>query len=203
MIKKFEPKIYVPSFEPLNHEYHSPDGMFLPSVTQVIKDIFDTYNYKGNTGAATKGSHIHKACELWDNNDLEEESLDPIIKPYLEQYKLALKNENIKILENEVMRYSPKYFYAGTIDSIAQIGDFKCLIDIKTGQPEKWHMVQIGAYKELLKHDLKIDKCFDLYLKPDSYKFVEQDGKKGLSYFIACNAVYQIKDKLNYLKKRR
>lgn len=204
MIKKFKQHLHIPDFEPKNHEYHTNNGTIIDSVTQILKTELDTYNYSNANNAALRGTHIHIACELWDKNDLNEETLDPIIKPYLEQYKLALKNEGIEILQNELRRYSEKYLFAGTIDKVAKLKKVKnILIDIKSGVFEKWHFIQLGAYGELIRPEFKIDEYYDLYLKPDSYNFVKQDGKKGFSYFLAIMASHNIKKNLGYLKTRR
>jgi len=203
MIKKFKQRIFIPSFEPKEHLYQDDKGNILNSVTQILKSELNTYNYANQNYASTRGTHIHSACELWDKNDLDEKDLDEEIKPYLEQYKLALKNENIEILQNEVRRYSPKYLFAGSVDKLARIANKNVIIDIKSGQEEKWHFMQIGAYGELVRPEFKVDEYYCLYLKPDHYKFVKHDGKKGFRYFTALIASHTIKVNLGYTKTRR
>lgn len=58
------------------------DGIEIPSVTRVLP-----YNYHGdNTDAMLKGSYVHQMIELEANGLLDEETLDPQLKPYIEAY---------------------------------------------------------------------------------------------------------------------
>ena len=167
MKKSYTPKIFCPAFESLGHLYHAPDGTELISVTQVLKNELDSFRY-GNSTASQNGTHGHKVMELYDNNDLVMETLDPYFLPHLAQYILALEIEKIKVLQNEVRRYSPKYMYAGTIDKIAEVKIRPSIIDIKLGIPNVQYKWQIASYKELMRHEMGADlDRYCLYLKKD------------------------------------
>ncbi len=69
------------------------DGVVIPSVTQVLP-----YNYGNNAEyARQKGIYVHDMLDLYGRGNLDEESLDPILKDYLESYKLItnLRSGNV------------------------------------------------------------------------------------------------------------
>lgn len=193
-------KIYEPSFEPIGHLYQSDDGMILDSVTTVLKAELGLYQYTGVTGAATRGTNVHMACQFYDEGDLDEATVSDEVRPYFEQYKLALAEYEIEVEWNEKRRYHPKYLYAGSPDKGAKVERIPSIVDIKTGAEEKWHFMQLGPYGELVKAEYPHKKYYDLYLTPTSHKLVEQDGRKGMAYFLALLAAHNLKKNLGYRK---
>jgi len=80
------------TFNPEGHIY-KVDGNQWPSVTSVLP-----YNYKGdNTYAMQKGTYIHDMCKLYLLNDLDEEYLDDVLKPYLQALKKFIVDFNLPI----------------------------------------------------------------------------------------------------------
>ena len=185
-----EKHIYEPYFNPEGHIYTTPDGTILDSVTQILKAELDTFNYSNNI-AAKNGQNGHTVMELWDKNDLIMETLDPYFLPHLAQYILALEIEKIKILQNEVKRYHPKYLFAGGIDKIAEIINRHGIIDIKLGIPLKQYTWQVAAYKELMRHEMGADlDKYCLYLKKDKeekYKTMGWGLEDYIKYYRQCN----------------
>lgn len=60
--------------------------------------------------------------------------------------------------------------YAGTPDYVGMLGQDYGVLDLKTGSPDKWHAMQVRAYKEMLD---KAAKMWVLYLSDDgTYKQV-------------------------------
>ena len=194
--------IYEPYFEPIGHLYHKADGQPLDSVTTIIKTECGLYQY-GDMTAAERGTAVHKACQFYDENDLDESTIPANVMPYLEQYKRAIKELDIKVLANEMLRYHPVYLYAGCLDKIATVKGVKGVIDIKTGQEYVDHKWQLAAYKDMVKHEHKEDlKRWNLYLAPDSYRFVERTGHKDFQEFLVLYAAHNLKLQ-NGIKKRK
>jgi hypothetical protein len=79
----------MPKFEfrASDHSY-TCDGARLPSVTQV----FPWSYFKDNEEAMLRGTYVHRAIELFNNNDLNEETLDPALVNYLNAYKQFKKD---------------------------------------------------------------------------------------------------------------
>lgn len=156
------------------------DGVKIPSVTSVLP-----YNYTGeNEYQRDRGSKVHKMIELYNNGELDEDTLDPVLQPYLESYKLADKLE---------------------FDDL--------IIDYKSGSKHPCTGLQLAGYTELVKvnknkidvigHEIKlyhptyryagtidyvhltqgIDhkmKVFALYLQADGSKGKYEDHSKEL-----------------------
>lgn len=194
-------KIYEPYFQVEGHCYHTPDGMVLDSVTTIIKNECGLYQY-GSATAATKGDHVHRACQFHDEGSLNETTVYDEIQPYLEQYKLALTAQGIVVKQNEVRRYSPKYLYAGCVDKVVEIENNLALIDIKTGATEHWHRWQTAAYAELLRLELGPLDRYILYLKPDSFRLAQHDNKRDFGEFLALLAANTIKINSGYRKRK-
>ncbi|MBT9138983.1 MAG: hypothetical protein DDT31_01563 [Syntrophomonadaceae bacterium] len=85
------------------------------------------YNYTGDTEQARlRGVYVHKAIELYNADNLDENSLDPALVPYLESYKKA-----------ERLNF----------DSI--------VIDYKTGSNHPCTALQLAGYVELARVNRK------------------------------------------------
>jgi hypothetical protein len=95
------------------------EGEILPSVTQVLKaegfcpdfSMIDPYYLM-------RGQYVHKTTQLWDNDELDEDTLDDQLRPYLESYKKAKQEKGFEVLGCEVQRYNKLYKFAGIIDRI-------------------------------------------------------------------------------------
>ena len=81
------------SFRPETHEYFI-NGTCVPSVTQVLP-----YNFYGNESENKRliGQYVHRMIELHDCNNLDEDTLHPVLRGYLKSYKLLtdFKEENV------------------------------------------------------------------------------------------------------------
>lgn len=64
----------------------------------------------------------------------------------------------------ECMRKHAKLGYAGKMDFVGSIRDELGVLDLKTGVPQKWHAVQVEAYKQLVD---RAAKKWILYVRKD------------------------------------
>ena len=71
-------------YKPETHEYFI-NGARVPSVTQVLP-----YNFYGNESENKRliGQYVHRMIELHDCNNLDEDTLHPVLRGYLKSYKL-------------------------------------------------------------------------------------------------------------------
>ncbi len=106
-------------FEPKSHVYYY-DGKPLPSVTTILKaeGFIDTSFY--DDYSRERGSLVHLATQLYDTEVLDEESIDPVIVPYLDAWKKFRKETGFIIEQIETPVFNPAYGYAGTPDRIGQ-----------------------------------------------------------------------------------
>lgn len=130
------------------HEY-SIGGKILPSVTTILSAVgmydFDFVSAETLRIAAERGSIVHKYIELYEQDDLDESSIDPELQGYFESY---LRMKDAKLLPDrpsaiEKRIFSAKYQYAGTLD---QMYENDWINDIKTGLPGAEHGLQDTAY---------------------------------------------------------
>ena len=127
------------------------DGVVIPGVSQIIREAgMSSFPESGGSWQSQRGQAVHLACQLWDEADLDEATLDPAIAPYLEAWKNFLAENKAKVLMNEQMLYHPTLRYAGTIDRLLLIGEQEFLCDIKTGSKYPEYPIQTAGYALLI-----------------------------------------------------
>jgi hypothetical protein len=133
------------TFDEEKHEYRL-NGILLPSVTQILSPLhdfsrIDPYRLER---ARQFGTAVHLATELDDANELDEDSLDPKLKPCLEAWRRFKAETGFEIEHIEQPVYSPSLLVAGTIDRVGKMRRHKnqrMVVDIKTGA---WLYATIG-----------------------------------------------------------
>ena len=129
----------------------------LPSVTQVLQSagLVDTTFF--NEEAAVRGTYVHRAAELLDGGNLDEETIDPVVAPYLEAYQKFLKMYGPKWSAIETRLADPDTGFAGTVDRVGTLGVGKSrklyVVDLKSGSPAPFHAIQIAWYSALVVRD--------------------------------------------------
>ena len=156
------------------HEYFF-EGKKIDGLTNTIKEaglIRDNDSWYLNRGIA-----IHSATEYYDKGTLDESTIDPQIQGYLNSWITFRKDQHYTPVEIEYQTYHPELMVGTKIDRLP-------LLDLKSGSPEAWHVLQIGFQRECLKIH-KMDENFrmnpmSVYLNPDGgppkikvYKVVE------------------------------
>ena len=96
-------------------------GRVYPSVTTILKaeGFINTAYY--DDWSRDRGSMIHLATAYDDRNELDEESLDPVIRPYLEARRRFRKESGFIPEQIEPPMMSTAYKYAGTPDRIGDL----------------------------------------------------------------------------------
>lgn len=131
------------TFDEVEHAYHL-DGARIPSVTQVLSHGQNLSHIPAWT--SLRGTAFHLATELDDIGDLDEESVDPLVRPHLEAYRKwkAATKPVFTHTEFRVYGEARGLMFAGTIDRVIAR---TLLGDLKSGQPRKEHGAQLAAYK--------------------------------------------------------
>lgn len=182
-------------FDPAGHiySYAGPgEGIFrqVPSITTIIRPMNDEHYGLGNgvgpnqalNHAAERGQAVHEACWYFDQDDLDEDSLDEEIKPYVAAYRKFREESNIEIVEIETPRvgFHGKIAFAGRPDRIVRMKvrrgwsqnsplDIKTTVDMAPAVG-----VQLAGYAELLGPAHGGRNLFGLQLKADgSYRLHE------------------------------
>jgi len=137
------------TFDPIKHEYKWNDEVVY-SCTQYLNmaGLVDARWFTEES--RNRGTAVHVATELLDKGRLDESTLHPLIKPYVEAYKLFLVESGFKcdLIEHRVF-YAPMRV-AGTLDRTGSFNKKKVLIDIKTGTPSAWAKLQTAFYEDCL-----------------------------------------------------
>lgn len=181
------------------HRY-TVNGKVYPSVTGILK-LWSKFGYTNfdATDAMWRGTVVHRATELWDQDDLDESSVEPEIMAYVRGWQKFRRDWQFTpgLIEARVAHLT--WGYAGTLDRTGygqQPGKrpAKCyLLDIKSGAPDPSHALQtMGYYLPL--HDCKaiIDARLTVYLSPDDYKVeVHPNDTADRANFLAAVAFYK------------
>jgi hypothetical protein len=184
-------------FQEEGHRYLL-DGAQVSSVTEIIAPL------RKDTGASTEtlewkrqvGKAVHKAIELFERNDLETSSLDPMIAPYFEGWVRFKRESGFRAFLTEQVVWSKKYRYAGTLDVLGTRTDGPApdeLIDAKC----VWSMgaetaVQTAGYALALQesHGIKVRKRGGVQLLRDgTFRFFPYNDANDERVFLACLSV--------------
>lgn len=189
-------------FNAERHEYRV-NGLIVPSVTQVLSSVglpdlsgipAELLEWKAGLGSA-----VHKATELDDLGDLDEESLDLAIKPYLEAYRKFKIESGFVPLGMEEAVYSKKYGFAGRLDRVGFFGhksilsliDYKTgLVDVKTVGPQtSGYQTGWNEANETKDH---IKARYALKLNKDAtYRLIRLDNKMDFQIFLNALNIYK------------
>lgn len=167
----------------LDERYYLINDIYYPSTTfildsypkgaafaEFLKMAGQQAKYIANK-AAEAGSRVHKAIEylsigmevLWDEKIYDEPEWAAICK-----FKEFYETHKVKVIGTEVIVYSEKYKYAGTIDLICEINEEVWLIDHKFAKgiySSGW--LQLAAYKSAWQEmgNKPIDRMGIMWLK--------------------------------------
>lgn len=177
-------------FRESDHSYML-HGVSLPSVTQIIADA----GLYGNTSYFTdysrdRGSFVHKAIEYHLSGELSEETLDPVIVPYLDAWKRFQSEANYISDLCEERLASNVYRFAGTIDHIGYLDGHFCIIDVKTSVVASAATgIQLAGYEILL--SARGARRFALHLQDNgNYKLIEYKDRNDRNIFLAALALW-------------
>lgn len=186
-------------FEKESHKYFFGDQE-LPSVTRVLigAGLIDTQWYT-EVGRA-RGSAIHIACQFDDEGDLDEETLDPAVAPYLEAWRAFRKDTGFEPTETEQPSFDAIRGYAGTPDRIGRRGNKKSVVDIKSGGKHPAYQIQLAAYANLQLEPMSYERL-QVRLQGDGKYFCDMFPKSefmaDLNIFLSGLNVLNFKRKYN------
>lgn len=125
----------------------------VPSVTQILKPLVDLSSIPSGVlaHASARGTAVHYACELFDQDNLDWDSLDVELVPYVEAWVEFRMATGFMPIRNEERVFHPGLFYAGTLDRTGLINGELSVVDIKTSSGLYPTVgMQLAAYAEAL-----------------------------------------------------
>jgi hypothetical protein len=184
-------------FNEQEHSY-TLDGNPVMSVTQIMDGLLTDYSSVPKQyleKAAARGTAVHRAAELWLQDDLDEASMHPEVAPFFYQFIKWMRESKFELWHSEVRVGSKKFGYAGTMDLAGRLPVFRCnaIVDIKTTYVLMPSVgPQTAAYEQGYKETTgskKKHRRFALWLRPDKHKLVECTTSADLSTFLSCLTV--------------
>ena len=182
------------NFDETTHIY-TVDGEQYPSVTQILlaEGFIDSTWF--TEWSRQRGKFAHLCTHLDDTGELDEDSVDPALAPYLEAYRRFKRESGFIVSGSEVQMVNTGYRFAGTLDKIGTFKDATCaIIDLETGSHQPAKAIQTAAY-EILKGSPY--KRFALQLKDDgSYKLHQFIDRQDKQIFLSALAIYHYKNNI-------
>jgi hypothetical protein len=120
------------SFDEAKHEY-SYAGKKVPGVTSILAPLVDYSMIPREVmeRAQLLGQAVHKATELHDQDELDMDSLDPQLVPYLDAWIKFREEVDFHPVGVEGQIFHPTYRYAGTYDRLGEVRGEMAILDIK------------------------------------------------------------------------
>lgn len=187
-------------FDPIAHAY-TVDGVAVPSVTHILAPLNDlsripaaTLEYKRALGTA-----VHAATELYDLGDLDESTVDPAVRPYLDAWVRFRTEMLLEIVGMEHRVYHAVHRYAGTYDRLAVMDGKLSVFDIKTGEMYPSYGPQLAAYKNAVEHETgkRVYGRYGIQLRDDgTYRLHEMTDKDDWPVFLSCLTLHRYRNKI-------
>lgn len=169
----------------------------LPGVTGVIDFFANTFAGIPRgvlEKAADRGRAVHLATEYYDQGNLDEEKLDPILQPFLKAWKHFKEKYEVDICETERRVWHPRYLYAGQLDRIIRVRGRKFLLDIKTGAAMRPTTgPQTAAYMNAYAQDggVPLPRMGVELHKDSTYTVKELEDPNDFPVFLAALTLYR------------
>lgn len=150
-------KLYGPVITCTDDHRYFVNGARVLGVSEVLRavGIINADHYTDE--ARDRGTAVHALAKyLADGvDDIDEESIDPIVRPYWLALQELWRVEKPVVTSSEKAVWHPVRRYAGTLDAtvmsphlLAADADSLDLWDYKTGDVLPWHWLQLSAYQE-------------------------------------------------------
>ena len=139
------------TFDPAAHVYRV-DGAPVPSVTELLEAAGISPDYsKVNPAvlqhARRRGLHVDLCCDLDDADDLDFSSVHPEAVGYVQAWQAFKADYGYRPLASQVLLYHPSYGYAGTADSVGELGGYVTVAERKaTARMAASYALQTAGY---------------------------------------------------------
>ncbi len=186
-------------FDEATHTYRL-DGAVVPSVTAIIEPVRrelggseSVLEYKRQIGKA-----LDTAIELYERQDLDVDSLDPAVLPFLNGWLKFKQDSGFRVLLNQPVVYSRKFRFAGRPDLIGtrdassmtpdELIDTKCVWTIDPATAIQTAGYCVAALESL---GIRIKKRAGIQLLRDgSYKVHPYTNPNDETVFQSCRNVH-------------
>lgn len=142
----------VLQFDEASHKY-SADGAEIPSVTQILSEagLVDYGSIPAHIlkRKADLGTAVHLACRFYDENDLDPDSLDPKVAPYVAAWRRFVIESGFQVteIEKQYLGEIGGLKFGMTLDRRGKLSGKTHIVEIKCScKIERWHPIQMAGY---------------------------------------------------------
>ena len=188
-------------FDEQTHSYFNGRGERVPSVTQILNAV-GLVNYDGIPSAvldhkAEIGKAAHSAAWFHDEGDLDWETLDPEVEPYVRGWEKFRNETNFspELIEYRGIATVNCYEYGFTLDRIGKFNGHQTLLEIKcTANVEMSWGAQTAAYCMAMRDRYPTLFRMAVHLRPNgTYSLVPLAGVNDYLIFQAALAIESYK----------
>ncbi|MEN3329096.1 MAG: hypothetical protein V7638_3903 [Acidobacteriota bacterium] len=144
---------------------YTVDGQIVTGVTDCLHDLKNLERVPDENlkRARERGLYADEAIMLYVDDNLKEDTLDPVLVPFLVGWKKAVAHYGIKVIAYQLRVFHRTYRYAGTLDILADMtkrpshirGNGLIVIDLKcTYQIGDEVALQLSAYENAYNDEL-------------------------------------------------
>jgi len=147
--------------------FYEVSGKYYPSVTWILNSYpkgVGFYRWLAQNGnwkeaeevketAGARGTNVHRAIEeLLAGKRIHHDSLNADEYQLLLDFKKFWEDKKPQLIATEIVCFSKKYGYAGSVDAVVVLDDKVTILDWKTGSKLYiTHNMQVAAYAEALR----------------------------------------------------
>lgn len=189
-------------FDEASHTY-TVRGERWPGVTSILDPYLTDFSRVPDDilrRAREWGKAVHQTIELYEQNDLDYDSLASELLLALQQYMKAKEHMGWRVVGSEIPVAHAMHRYAGTLDLVAYAGNRKTAdqVDVKTGVMPPSVGPQTSAYTEAyhhMKQPHRIGRRFCLFIGTESFKVYPLKEASDFSIFLSCLNLTRFKEK--------
>jgi len=175
-------------FNPGKHEYRV-NGVHFPSVTEILSEMGFIDRTWFTEDGRLRGKLTHQIIHWHLTGELDEETIDPVLRPYFDAWLQFEKDTGFAPEITEKPFANKTYHFAGTPDCIGCLNGHNAILDVKTGAIQPWVSLQLAAYEILAKHP-SLER-FSLQLtREGKYKLTQHEDRSDRQVFLAALACY-------------
>lgn len=163
-----------------------------PHVTAILKEVGLISVEWCKDYDRDRGTAVHAATHLHDEDDLDWSTLDDCVAPRLAQWQRFRMEVGPEILSIEERVINEGLRYCGRLDRRVVIRGREGVLDIKGTTPDLFHGPQLAAYAACFKRPLA---RWNLYLSDDRYRLIERVDRSDWKVFVGALSIYNFKVK--------
>lgn len=138
-------------FDEDTHIYTVDGRIVDPCVTGLLKAVGLIDDTWFTEFGRLRGKLTHKVIKYFNDGELDEATVDPVLQPYFQAYVRFLVDTGFVVVNSELIVYEPALDYIGTLDlegyfprnpKILYIADNKC------NKVHDWTRLQLSLYRK-------------------------------------------------------